>query len=221
MSRYRHLLALCGIAALIVAVVSLASTPVQAAGTSEAFETPGTYDFVVPDGVTSITADVYGAAGGSGSVAPPIAGGLGGRVTATIPVTPGETLRIVVGGAGQSYTGGLPATGGSNGGGNSGGMGGGAGGGASDVRQGGTDLADRVVVAGGGGGGGGQHCTVGDGGAGGGDTPTAGGSTGYANGGQPGGANAGGAGGAAGGGMSTAGNAGSLGAGGALSLIHI
>jgi hypothetical protein len=107
--------------------------------------------FVVPAGVTQITANVYGGAG---------AGGRGGYVVATIRVKPGQRLRIFVGGngtAGQgTYRGGA---GGFNGGGagacsyvSGGGSCGGGGGGASDIRRGGSDLPNRVIVAGGGGG---------------------------------------------------------------------
>jgi hypothetical protein len=106
--------------------------------------------FVVPYGVTQVTVDVYGAEGWHAR---------GGSIEATIPVTPGESLAILVGGKGTagegSFDGGV---GGFNGGGN-GACGqydysecGGGGGGASDIRQGGSGLANRVIVAGGGGG---------------------------------------------------------------------
>jgi hypothetical protein len=146
--------------------------------------------WTVPAGVTQATFDVYGAMGG-GIISN---GGLGGRITATLTVTPGDTYQIRVGGRGSnsaadSYNGGgaagvgrfLP--------------GGGSGGGASDVRSGAFELADRLLVAGGGGGGGslsaytggaggypngGTNTTVGSGGGG---TQTAGGAGGYAGGG--------------------------------------
>ncbi|MGB6521146.1 MAG: hypothetical protein WBE83_05175 [Candidatus Cybelea sp.] len=128
--------------------------------------------FKVPADVTQVTIAATGAGGAAGwdyyfsSYAAP--GGLGGRVKVTIPVTPRERLAIFVGGSGNA--------GGFNGGGKSGGCSGGCssyGGGASDVRQGGDQLADRVVVAGGGGGGGGAgaclttSCGYSDGGSGG------------------------------------------------------
>jgi hypothetical protein len=96
--------------------------------------------FVVPSGVTHVTIQVWGASGPD--VPAPVngTGGLGGHAGATVPVTPGETLRVRVG---------------SNGGFNSGNDGGG---GATDVRQGGDTLTNRIVVAGGGGQGGGL-CT--------------------------------------------------------------
>ncbi|HTW13948.1 MAG TPA: sortase [Nocardioides sp.] len=58
-------------------------------------------NFVVPVGVTTIRAVVLGAQGGKSkgvdSGVDPSLGGLGGRTTADVPVTPGQTLRIVVG----------------------------------------------------------------------------------------------------------------------------
>ncbi|MGN6757287.1 MAG: glycine-rich protein, partial [Thermomicrobiales bacterium] len=111
--------------------------------------------WTVPDGVTQVTLDVFGAQGGYEAAQ----GGQGGRATATVAVTPGETLTIVVGGAGHSPFNGSDALGGFNGGGNGGApynlptaYYGSGGGGASDVRIGGTDLAQRAIVAGGGGG---------------------------------------------------------------------
>lgn len=62
--------------------------------------------FTVPDGVFSITIDAYGAAGGAGAGQAslvPIAGssgGLGGRTTSVVAVTPGEALTVLVGGRG-------------------------------------------------------------------------------------------------------------------------
>ncbi|MDB4934625.1 MAG: hypothetical protein JWP87_1597 [Labilithrix sp.] len=114
--------------------------------------TPSTFDyaftgapqsFVVPAWATSLDVVLEGAQGGSdfaGSV------NYGGKVTATVAVTPGETLSLYVGGQPASITGGY------NGGGN-GESGGRGGGGATDLRRGAT-LADRFLVAGGGGGGG-------------------------------------------------------------------
>src|ERR1700729_4187663 len=107
--------------------------------------------FKVPAGVTLIDVDARGAAGTGhkpGYVGSP---GNGGRVMATIPVQPGQTLDVFVGGKGSGETGGF------NGGGNGGGGGnacsyGSGGGGASDVRQDGDTLPDRILVAGGGGG---------------------------------------------------------------------
>ena len=101
--------------------------------------------FTVPNGVTSISIDAYGAQGGSNS--PSTNTNYGGRVQADIAVTPGTTIYVYVGGQPNGLTGGF------NGGGN-GETGGQGGGGASDLRIGGTTYNDRIIVAGGAGGGG-------------------------------------------------------------------
>jgi len=124
--------------------------------------------FTVPAGVTSVSIDARGAAGGASYSG--VAGGSGARVQATLAVTPSETLQVNVGG--QGGTDGSEA-GGFNGGGGSPAVGGisaiaGGGGGASDVRDGSDLLADRLLVAAGGGGGGGSGQSGGVGGAGGG-----------------------------------------------------
>ncbi len=120
--------------------------------------------FKVPSGVNSITVDARGAAG-----APfPYGGryvhkghGRGGRARAIIPVSPGETLYVFVGGEGSGGIGGTSGGTGFNG-----GAGGGlypycgrsgykcygsGGGGASDVRE-NVQLKNRIIVAAGGGG---------------------------------------------------------------------
>jgi hypothetical protein len=140
------------------------------------FDVCGTKSWVVPARVTSATFDIFGAAGGVGT--PDLGttgssdGGLGGHSTATIAVTPGETLTIVVGCAGQGAVG-VPINTGTDGGSGSGSGGdtpaatnqGGGGGGGSAVARGST----RLLVAGGGGGGGaGQTATEAEGGDGGG-----------------------------------------------------
>ena len=97
--------------------------------------------FKVPVGVTAIEVDALGAAGAGhqkGYLGIP---GHGGRVKATIPVKPGQTLRIFVGGSGSYPSRGF----------NGGGDGAYRGGGATDVRD-GNELSDRILVAGGGGG---------------------------------------------------------------------
>ena len=111
-----------------------AAAPASAA--TQTWGTPGSYDWVVPAGVTSATFDLFG---GSGSGAGASIGGKGGETVATIAVTPGETLQINVG-VGDP----VGQVGGS-----------GFGGEGSDVRQGGTAVANRVLVAGAGGGAGG------------------------------------------------------------------
>lgn len=129
-------------------------------------------DFVVPSGVTSIIVEAWGAQGGRGWINGGIGSGLGGNggyAKGTLAVTPGETLKLYIGGRGGSAA--AYSSGGWNGGGSSDDTdtdnddSGGGGGGASDIRKGGTALSNRVIVAGGGGGGG---CASGNGGAGGG-----------------------------------------------------
>lgn len=130
--------------------------------------TSGT-NWTVPAGVHSIHVEVVGASGGGGDILEiPIiglplsgdgAGGGGDRVTATLDVTPGDTLRFYGstegGPVGERHSPGDGGIGYRNGGdGNTGSllaMAGGGGGGASAVVAG-----DRLIVAGGGGGGGGR-----------------------------------------------------------------
>ena len=95
--------------------------------------------WTVPQEVTSIQVDAYGAQGGGAK------GGKGGHVHSELKVTPGTKLIIDVGSQPTSDEGGY------NGGGKGCGKGFG-GGGASDIRIGGTGLDARVLVAGGGGG---------------------------------------------------------------------
>lgn len=86
--------------------------------------------WVVPNGVKSLTVDCV-ASKGSDSEDGSLAGGAGGRVQCTLKVSPGQTLYFMVGAVPEnastvSYN-------------------------ASDIRIGGKEYANRVVVAGGGG----------------------------------------------------------------------
>ncbi len=165
----------------IFIVAALAATLLHSAAdatyVTTQFTTPGIHTYQVPAGVTRITFDVFGARGGDGtSSTGGGAGGAGGRATATLTVTPGQTLQIVVGAAGNGI---VPGAGGTDAGGGPGGNSsnssyGGGGGGSSDVRMGSYSLGERVLVAGGGGGGGAYSCG-GLGGAGGGSDGGAGG----------------------------------------------
>lgn len=113
---------------------------------SQIFEYTGAYQtFVVPDGVTLLAVDAYGAQGGNEYSA--LSTSKGARVRCDVSVTPGETLRVYVGGFP-----GTAETGGFNGGATTSGTNAGGGGGASDIRRSPYALADRLVVAGGGGG---------------------------------------------------------------------
>lgn len=103
-------------------------------------------------------------------------GGKGGYVKGEYYLTAGSTIYIYVGGKGESSTScsaGVTAYGGFNGGGNSTNYPGGGGGGATDVRIGGSALANRVIVAAGAGGGAHGYAGI-NGGAGGGATGQAG-----------------------------------------------
>lgn len=129
--------------------------------------------YVVPDGVNSITVEAIGAGGGFGSwekarYPEKYAPGKGAIVTATYPVKSGEIIYVYVGGKGDNATDLVEGKGGFNGGGNGNNTGeygpycGGGGGGASDIRIGGQDLSNRVIVAGGAGGAGSNYPDGGD-----------------------------------------------------------
>ena len=136
------LLFLAGWGLLLLPVAGLAQTTTY--GYSGGFQY-----YTVPAGATSIQVVVVGASSGTNTGVNAIAGA---QVTATIPVTPGEQLAVVVGGQPAGYSAGY------NGGGYPGyGSGGGGG---TDIRRatanGGTgDVSggrNALVVAGGGGG---------------------------------------------------------------------
>jgi len=123
--------------------------------TTETFEFTGDEQtWTVPEGNENVIVRLWGAGGADGSGDSQYRQGSGrdgGYTEGTLSVTPGQALRIYVGGGANG------ASGGFNGGGNagSGASSGGGGGGGTDIRQGGDSLSDRVAVAGGGGGGGG------------------------------------------------------------------
>ncbi len=161
--------------AIITSTFTVYTPPVSREAHSSAppgaltWTTPGSYTWTVPSGVTSIAVDVQGAEGSQGGAAgyDGTFGGLGGygaRVQATLAVTAGQTLVILVGDESNDQSGGYNGGGtGGNGGGNGGGYGGGGGGFSSIAAQDGSLLA----VAGGGGGGGGSYASFRVGGAGG------------------------------------------------------
>ena len=101
--------------ALAAGSLTLASGSVVDAQTGEqVFTDPtlngaGGQDFVVPAGVCEVSIVALGAAGGDGDTDDDVSlsvGGAGGTAEATIPVTPGETLHVFVGGQGGNFTGG-------------------------------------------------------------------------------------------------------------------
>src|SRR5437879_6377003 len=83
------------------AAVTPCPTPVVSASTATVTcsYTGGGQTWTVPAGVTSATFDVQAAQGGS---AQSNLGGLGGRAIATLAVTAGTTMTIMVGGAGAN-----------------------------------------------------------------------------------------------------------------------
>jgi hypothetical protein len=145
--------------------------------------------WTVPQCVSTITVDAAGGQGGSNTSPYTAVGGMGGRVQATLAVTPGQLLTIFVGGAGFACT--TKNSGGTNGY-DSGGYAicptatstsypevdpySGTGGAATDIRVSPNGEANRLLVAGGGGGAGWNYLSARDnGGAGGGLTGAPGG----------------------------------------------
>jgi hypothetical protein len=112
---------------------------------SISYMSPGSYNFTVPLGVTTIFINAIGAAGTAGTLQNPGSPGLGGSISAFFTVTPGQILHVNVGGCNA------PNKKGFNGGGGTGCGHTGSGGGASDVRT-SLSLSSRLIVAGGGGG---------------------------------------------------------------------
>lgn len=110
----------------------------------------GVQSFVVPAGVTSVSVQAWGGGGGAGR-APSVRGGAGGFASATVDVTPGETVLVLVGEGGASFSGALLPDGGAA-------PAAGAGGGLTGVfrpqSDGGLSAPGALLIAGGGGGGG-------------------------------------------------------------------
>lgn len=156
--RRQTLLALFGALLAVIAIV-----PAAASAAGPSFATAGEHAFVVPVAVNSVQVTLVGGNGGSGSASTTrqARGGPGATVTATLVVTPGETLYAHVAGDGQQS--GAGGYGGGGAGGPvvalfAGAPGGGGGGGASTVARCPAATPPRcspLVVAGGGGGGGG------------------------------------------------------------------
>ena len=154
------------------AALSATEQPFQNPSVTFAY-TGAVQTYTVPTGVTRLQVDAKGAAGGTGKGSTSVnVGGAGARVQATLSVSPGQVLQILVGASGGFTGSGNVLSGGYNGGGSA--SLGGAGGGATDLRGSGGTLNDRLLVAGGGGGGG-YTARGSQGGAGG--TPTGGNGT--------------------------------------------
>ena len=168
------------------------------------FSTVGAYTWTVLAGVTAVQIVATGGGGGGGVAGNLSSGGNGGRVTATLTVTPGDVLDLFVGGGGgQNLAGG--------------------GGGATTVNAG----ASNQIIAGGGGGAGFSIDAVANGGDGGGNGTDAGAGGTTATGGRGGSGGVGGAGGppspnpgmAGGSGNGGIGGVSGLGAAGGLSVL--
>lgn len=132
--------------------LSLTGTGIAPVEGQRAFTSPGSYSWVVPDGVYSVSMVAVGAGGGGGGGAAATAynyggGGSGGggglSYVNNVAVTPGEALTIVVG---------APGSGGSQGGERYKGLTGGTGG-ASQILRGATVLGQAFGGTGGSGGG--------------------------------------------------------------------
>ena len=156
---------------LVVLFYTTSTTPPSPSTQAYSYSASGDQSFVVPSGVSTLTAKLWGAGGGGGGGwAQGYLGGAGGFTAATIAVVPGETLVVQVGqpgghgcptGSNNYYGGGAGCAAGATD------LGyGGGGGGRSAIKRGGVD----VLVAGGGGGGGSRNSAAGSegGGAGGG-----------------------------------------------------
>lgn len=146
-----------GLAAVMVGAGLVVAPQTAVAAEPESF-TPGSFSTVVPPGACYVTATVAGGGGANYMIDDPIVpagdnlrGGGGAEVTATFPVTPGQTMTGIVGAGGTQDSGGTP------GGGAPGEAvvthGGGGGGGYSELKI--DDIS--LIVAGGGGGTGGGH----------------------------------------------------------------
>lgn len=161
--RIRHYLA--ALAAVAASSAAIAA-PAGAAPVQVPFAYSGADQFwTVPAGVIEATFTLQGAAGGTVFSGFGGEGGFGAEVRATIPVTPGERLTVIVGGQGRSGIAGF--NGGRLGGSNGLTWGGGSGGGATTVL---SSSGASLLVAGGGGGAGSNGAgtapgTGGDGGA--------------------------------------------------------
>jgi hypothetical protein len=140
-------------------IMSAIASVGKPSGTASFAYTGADQTWTVPSSITKITVTIKGASGGNASSA---TGGTGASITTTIPVVPGDTLRLVVGAkGGDGVNGGTTNVTCPYGGGGYGGRGGGgsnyysgaAGGGYSGIFKLNTiSVSNALVVAGGGGG---------------------------------------------------------------------
>ena len=120
-TRRARILAAVGLTALVGPLALVASPAVAVPGgdelgiyanpgdtvTVEFSAQPDHYEWTVPSGVTEITVDLAAGSGASYDVNPELSpGGVGGWLTATFAVEPGDTFALLVGGAGSFGAGG-------------------------------------------------------------------------------------------------------------------
>lgn len=129
------------VAACVLVAGSAAHAADPGSNVTTYYESGGTFTFTIPSGVVGMHVTAIGGRGAGD-------GGRGALVDADFEVTEGQTFSVRVARDASGFTGGY--NGGGNGAeGNSQSAGGG---GASDLRTGGNELADRILVAAGGGG---------------------------------------------------------------------
>src|SRR5687767_9626727 len=101
----RRVLGVGAVAGLVAAGGWMVSGPSGAAPT-ELFSsaTPGftASAATVPAGICFVSISADGGEGGANGLETPLSGGAGANVTARVPVTPGATLSVQVGGAGEA-----------------------------------------------------------------------------------------------------------------------
>ena len=143
-------------------VLLIEQPPITSAPITQSFSYTGANQtFTVPAGVTSVSVTLSGAGGGNGGFSgqPTAFGGFGGFVSGILSVTPGQSLIVVVGQAGDRQV--NTATYGGGGGSSLGGQGGGR----SAIRN-SANTVDLVTAGGGGGGNYGSAAALGGGGGG-------------------------------------------------------
>jgi hypothetical protein len=143
-------------------VLLMEQPPITSAPITQSFSYTGANQtFTVPAGVTSLSVTLSGAGGGNGggSEQATAFGGFGGLVSGILSVTPGQSLIVMVGQAGDRQV--TTATYGGGG----GSWGGGQGGGRSAIRN-SANTVDLVTAGGGGGGNFGSAAALGGGGGG-------------------------------------------------------
>jgi len=144
------LLSGCRLAALAGTLASALFSSSALAGTTT-YSNAGSFSYMVPGGVSQLQLDVAGAGGGGGG-ADGRSGGSGDRISATLDVSPGDTIYFTIGAGGQTgWTAGANYSNTCQGGGSGGsGLGNGGAGGAANCT-----LPGASGLSGGGGGGGG------------------------------------------------------------------